>query len=137
MKRSIIGNQAVAYGALAAGIDVAAGYPGTPSSEALTELLHFSRTADRGGEPSPYVEWSVNEKVAFELATGAAWAGKRALATMKMSGANVAADSILSVAYSGTRGGLVCGCRSLSPGACPLYAASLPQGALAGSADVC
>jgi len=107
MKRSIIGNQAVAYGALAAGIDVAAGYPGTPSSEALTELLHFSRTADRGGEPSPYVEWSVNEKVAFELATGAAWAGKRALATMKMSGANVAADSILSVAYSGTRGGLV------------------------------
>jgi indolepyruvate ferredoxin oxidoreductase alpha subunit len=107
MKRSIIGNQAVAYGALAAGIDVAAGYPGTPSSEALTELLHYSRSAARGGEPAPYVEWSVNEKVAFELATAAAWAGKRALATMKMSGANVAADSILSVAYSGTRGGLV------------------------------
>jgi indolepyruvate ferredoxin oxidoreductase alpha subunit len=107
MKRSIIGNQAVAYGALAAGIDVAAGYPGTPSSEALNELLHFSRSAARGNDPSPYVEWSVNEKVAFELATGAAWAGKRALATMKMSGANVAADSILSVAYSGTKGGLV------------------------------
>jgi indolepyruvate ferredoxin oxidoreductase alpha subunit len=107
MKRSIIGNQAVAYGALAAGIDVAAGYPGTPSSEALNELLNFSLTAARGGEPTPYVEWSVNEKVAFELATGAAWAGKRALVTMKMSGANVAADSILSVAYSGTRGGLV------------------------------
>ncbi len=107
MKRSIIGNQAVAYGALAAGIDVAAGYPGTPSSEALTELLHFSATASQRDEPAPYVEWSVNEKVAFELATGAAWAGKRALATMKMSGANVAADSILSVAYSGTRGGLV------------------------------
>jgi indolepyruvate ferredoxin oxidoreductase alpha subunit len=107
MKRSIIGNQAVAYGALAAGIDVAAGYPGTPSSEALNELLHFSLTASQGGKPTPYVEWSVNEKVAFELATGAAWAGKRALATMKMSGANVAADSILSVAYSGTKGGLV------------------------------
>jgi indolepyruvate ferredoxin oxidoreductase alpha subunit len=107
MKRSIIGNQAVAYGALAAGIGVAAGYPGTPSSEALTELLHFSATASQRGEPAPYVEWSVNEKVAFELATGAAWAGKRALATMKMSGANVAADSILSVAYSGTKGGLV------------------------------
>jgi indolepyruvate ferredoxin oxidoreductase alpha subunit len=107
MKRSIIGNQAVAYGALAAGIDVAAGYPGTPSSEALTELLHFSAAAARGGDPSPYVEWSVNEKVAFELATGVTWAGKRALATMKMSGANVAADSILSVAYSGTKGGLV------------------------------
>ena len=107
MKRSIIGNQAVAYGALAAGIDVAAGYPGTPSSEALNELLHFNRGAAQGSDPAPYVEWSVNEKVAFELATGAAWAGKRALATMKMSGANVAADSILSVAYSGTKGGLV------------------------------
>jgi len=107
MKRSIIGNQAVAYGALAAGIDVAAGYPGTPSSEALNELLNFSLTAARDGKPTPYVEWSVNEKVAFELATGAAWAGKRALVTMKMSGANVAADSILSVAYSGTKGGLV------------------------------
>ncbi len=103
MKRSIIGNQAVAYGALAAGVDIAAGYPGTPSSEALTELLHFSQN----NNPSPYVEWSVNEKVAFEIATGAAWAGKRALVTMKMSGANVAADSILSVAYSGTKGGLV------------------------------
>jgi indolepyruvate ferredoxin oxidoreductase alpha subunit len=107
MKRSIIGNQAVAYGALAAGIDVAAGYPGTPSSEALTELLQFRRSAFKNGQPAPYVEWSVNEKVAFELATGAAWAGKRALATMKMSGANVASDSILSVAYSGTKGGLV------------------------------
>jgi indolepyruvate ferredoxin oxidoreductase alpha subunit len=103
MRQAIIGNQAVAYGALAAGVDVAAGYPGTPSSEVLTELLRFSGNND----PSPYVEWSVNEKVAFEIATGAAWAGKRALATMKMSGANVAADSILSVAYSGTRGGLV------------------------------
>ena len=103
MKRPIIGNQAVAYGTLAAGIDVAAGYPGTPSSEALNELLRFSQK----NNPTPYVEWSVNEKVAFELATGAAWAGKRALATMKMSGANVAADSILSVAYSGTKGGLV------------------------------
>jgi indolepyruvate ferredoxin oxidoreductase alpha subunit len=100
MKRLIIGNQAVAYGALEAGIAVAAGYPGTPASEALNELLQFSG----GNQPAPYVEWSVNEKVAFELATGAAWTGKRALATMKMSGANVAADSILSVAYSGTRG---------------------------------
>jgi indolepyruvate ferredoxin oxidoreductase alpha subunit len=107
MKRLIIGNQAVAYGALAAGLDVAAGYPGTPSSEALGELLRFAVGAAKAGKPAPYVEWSVNEKVAFEIAAGAAWAGKRVLATMKMSGANVAADSILSVAYSGTRGGLV------------------------------
>ena len=68
MKRSMIGNQAVAYGALAAGVDVAAGYPGTPSSESLTELLHYAGSND----PAPYVEWSVNEKVAFEIATGAA-----------------------------------------------------------------
>jgi indolepyruvate ferredoxin oxidoreductase alpha subunit len=103
MKKMIIGNQAVAYGALAAGVEVAAGYPGTPSSEALTELLLFTEK----NEPAPYVEWSTNEKVAFEVAAGAAWAGKRALATMKMSGINVAADSVLSTAYSGTRGGLV------------------------------
>ncbi len=103
MKKLIIGNQAVAYGALEAGVDVVAGYPGTPSSEALTEILHFSKK----NRAAPHVEWSVNEKVAFEVATGAAWSGKRALATMKMSGANVASDSILSVAYSGTKGGLL------------------------------
>ncbi|MBA7650855.1 hypothetical protein ES703_58668 [subsurface metagenome] len=103
MKKLIIGNQAVAYGALEAGVDVVAGYPGTPSSEALTEILHFSQK----NRLAPHVEWSINEKVAFEVATGAAWSGKRALATMKMSGANVASDSILSVAYSGTKGGLL------------------------------
>ncbi len=103
MKRMIIGNQAIAYGALAAGVDVAVGYPGTPSSEVLNELFAYSKRNNQ----APYVEWSVNEKVAFEIATAAAWTGKRALATMKMSGANVAADSILSVAYSGTKGGLV------------------------------
>lgn len=103
MKKMIIGNQAIAYGALAAGVHVVAGYPGTPSSEVLTELLKYAQT----NPEAPYVEWSVNEKVAFEIAAGAAWTGKRALAAMKMSGVNVAADSILSVAYSGTRGGLV------------------------------
>ena len=103
MKKMIIGNQAIAYGALAAGVHVVAGYPGTPSSEVLTELLKYAQN----NREAPYVEWSVNEKVAFEIAAGAAWTGKRALAAMKMSGVNVAADSILSVAYSGTRGGLV------------------------------
>jgi len=105
----IIGNQAVARGALAAGVEVAAGYPGTPSSEALSELLHFAQAAGTAQPPgtAPYVEWSTNEKVAFEVAAGAAWTGQRALATMKMSGVNVAADSILSLAYSGTTGGLV------------------------------
>jgi len=102
-KLRISGNSAVAYGALSAGVAVAAGYPGTPSSEALTELLRYSESSD----PAPYVEWSTNEKVALEVAVGAAWAGQRAMATMKMSGANVALDTLISAAYSGTIGGLV------------------------------
>ena len=103
MARLISGNQAVAYAALEAGIGLAAGYPGTPSTGALTELLAFAGSH----AAAPRVSWSINEKVAFEIGCAAAWAGLRALVTMKMSGANVAADSILSAAYSGTRGGLV------------------------------
>ena len=103
MNRLLSGNQAIAYAALEEGVALVAGYPGTPSTEALTEIEHLSRR----GEPSPYVEWSVNEKVAFEMAAGAAWAGKRSLVTMKMSGANVALDAIIGVAHSGVNGGLV------------------------------
>jgi len=103
MSRLLSGNQAIAYAALEEGVALVTGYPGTPSTEALTEIEHLARR----GEPSPYVEWSVNEKVAFELAAGAAWAGKRALVTMKMSGANVALDAIIGVAHSGVTGGLV------------------------------
>ena len=103
MKKILSGNQALAYGALAAGIDLAAGYPGTPSTEALAELVRFAGENTK----APWVEWSVNEKVAFDVATGAAWTGKRALATMKMSGLNVALDSVMSAAYSGTTGGFV------------------------------
>jgi indolepyruvate ferredoxin oxidoreductase, alpha subunit len=58
-KRMIIGNQAVAFGALSAGVEVAAGYPGTPSSEVIPELMKFA--GNNGGVP--HVEWSVNEKV--------------------------------------------------------------------------
>lgn len=97
----VTGNEALAYGALRAGVKVFSGYPGTPSSGALASLLSM----DLG--PARHVEWSTNEKVAFEIATGAAWAGQRALCTMKMSGLNVAFDSIISVAYSGCKGGLV------------------------------
>ncbi|MFO7849681.1 MAG: indolepyruvate ferredoxin oxidoreductase subunit alpha, partial [Spirochaetia bacterium] len=107
MIQEISGNEAVAYGALNAGIEVASGYPGTPSSEALAGLVTFYSKSLETNSPSPYVEWSTNEKVALEIAAGAAWSGKRALATMKMSGANVALDSLISIAYSGTRGGLV------------------------------
>ncbi len=101
----LTGNEALALGALQAGAKVLTGYPGTPSSGALGSLMalgpHHPWLSQR------HVEWSANEKVAFEIATGAAWAGHRALCTMKMSGLNVAYDSIISVAYSGTNGGLV------------------------------
>ena len=98
--RVLTGNEAVALGALRAGVKVVTGYPGTPSTGALTSLLKI--------EPEGvHVEWSTNEKVAFEIAAGAAWAGQRALCTMKMSGLNVAYDSLISIAYSGCVGGLV------------------------------
>jgi len=94
------GNDALALGALHAGVKVVAGYPGTPSTGALASLLALN-------PPGVHVEWSINEKVAFEVAAGAAWAGQRALCTMKMAGLNVAWDSVISIAYSGTVGGLV------------------------------
>ncbi|MDD4904447.1 MAG: hypothetical protein PHX77_08115, partial [Candidatus Bipolaricaulis sp.] len=98
--RIVTGNQAVALGALRAGVKVVTGYPGTPSTGVVEQLL----TMDL---PGRHVEWSTNEKVAFEIAAGAAWAGQRALVTMKMSGVNVAYDALISIAYSGTNGGLV------------------------------
>jgi indolepyruvate ferredoxin oxidoreductase alpha subunit len=100
-KKIVTGNEALVLGALRAGVKVATGYPGTPSSGALGSLLKM----DLGD--SRHVEWSTNEKVAFEIAAGAAWAGQRALCTMKMSGLNVASDSVYSIAYSGVNGGLV------------------------------
>jgi len=100
MRRIVTGNEAVALGALRSGVSVVTGYPGTPSTEALASLLVQDL-------PGRHVEWSTNEKVAFEIAAGAAWAGRRALVTMKMSGLNVAYDAVVSIAYSGTNGGLV------------------------------
>jgi indolepyruvate ferredoxin oxidoreductase alpha subunit len=83
MSRLLSGNQAIAYAALKEGIALATGYPGTPSTEALAEIERLAEEAAAQGAPFPYVEWSVNEKVAFELAAGASWAGQRALVTMK------------------------------------------------------
>jgi indolepyruvate ferredoxin oxidoreductase alpha subunit len=93
-------NQALARGAIEGGVALVTGYPGTPSTYAIEALL---RVPDLGFR----VEWSINEKVAFEIATGVSWAGLRSLVTMKMSGLNVASDSLLSVQYSGTNGGMV------------------------------
>ena len=101
----LTGNEALALGALRAGVKVATGYPGTPSTGCIESLLLLD-SADLRSK-GVHVEWSTNEKVAFEIASGAAWAGQRALCTMKMSGVNVAYDSITSIAYSGVVGGMV------------------------------
>lgn len=95
------GNEAVALAALHAGVKVVTGYPGTPSSEVIGSLWKMDNLE------GTQVEWSTNEKVAFEVASAAAWSGHRALCTMKMSGLNVAYDSVIGIAYSGCTGGLV------------------------------
>ncbi|HSW64844.1 MAG TPA: indolepyruvate ferredoxin oxidoreductase subunit alpha [Dissulfurispiraceae bacterium] len=92
------GNEAIAQGAYEAGVAVASGYPGTPSSEILAELSRY------GGI---YTEWAPNEKVALEVVLGASFAGTRAMATMKHVGLNVAADPLFTAAYTGVLGGLV------------------------------
>ena len=95
-----MGNEAIALGALHAGISVAAGYPGTPSSEIL-------ETVARVRAENVHVEWSVNEKAALEVAAGASYAGARTLVTMKQVGLNVASDPLMSLAYIGIKGGMV------------------------------
>ncbi|MCQ1535477.1 indolepyruvate ferredoxin oxidoreductase subunit alpha [Methanosarcina sp. KYL-1] len=96
----MLGNVAIARGLLEGGLQVAAGYPGTPSSEIIDTL---AARKDR----DYYIEWSVNEKVAMEVAVGAAWAGVRSVVTMKHVGLNVAADPFMTLAYAGTKGGLI------------------------------
>ena len=96
----LMGNEAIALGALAAGVNVVAGYPGTPSTEVLETV------SKRRGE-NTYVEWSVNEKAAMEVAAGAAYAGARAMVTCKQVGLNVASDPLMSLEYVGVKGGLV------------------------------
>ncbi|MEW6334781.1 MAG: indolepyruvate ferredoxin oxidoreductase, partial [Thermodesulfobacteriota bacterium] len=97
----LMGNEAIARGAMEAGVRVAAGYPGTPSSEIIETL---SRSAARG---ALYVEWSTNEKVAMEVAAAGSFAGLRSLCVMKQNGVNVASDFLLHLTGSGTRGGMV------------------------------
>lgn len=101
--RFLMGNEAIGRGIIEAGCSVAAAYPGTPSSEVLESLVRWKRELDH----PIYLEWSVNEKVAFEIAYGASLAGARSVAVMKMVGLNVASDPFMSAAYLGVRGGLV------------------------------
>lgn len=101
--RFLMGNEAIGRGIVQAGCTVATSYPGTPSSEVLESLVRWKKELDY----PIYLEWSINEKVAFEIAYGASLAGARAAVAMKMVGLNVASDPFLSAAYLGIRGGLV------------------------------
>ncbi|MGQ4913004.1 MAG: thiamine pyrophosphate-dependent enzyme [Candidatus Thorarchaeota archaeon] len=101
--RLLSGNEAIARGALEAGVGFCASYPGTPSTEITQTLMNNAREVK-----GLYVEWSTNEKVALEAATAASWAGVPALCPMKSLGLNVASDFLLNVNLSGTGpGGLV------------------------------
>lgn len=104
MKKLLMGNEAIAYGALAAGAGVVCGYPGTPSTEVLETV---SKLKKNGLLPDVYVEWSINEKAALEVAAGASYAGMRTLVTMKQVGLNVASDPLMSLEYVGVKGGMV------------------------------
>ena len=99
-KKLLMGNEAIALGAIRAGVSVVTGYPGTPSTEAL-------ETVAKHNDGSIYVEWSVNEKTALEVAAGAAFAGARVMVTMKQVGLNVASDPLMSLNYLGVKGGMV------------------------------
>jgi len=97
----LLGNEAIARGALEAGVGTVTAYPGTPSSEVPMILSTLAK--DLGF----YFEYSVNEKIALEAAAGASWSGVRALCTMKNFGLNVASDSLIPIAYTGVKAGLV------------------------------
>ena len=99
-KKYVMGNSAIALGALSSGVNLVAGYPGTPSSEIIETVAKYPHDGT-------YVEWSVNEKAAMEVAAAAAYCGARAMVTMKQVGLNVASDPLMSLAYVGVKGGMV------------------------------
>ena len=93
------GNEAIARGCLEAGVKVSTCYPGTPASE-ITDTLY-----EASEKTGMYVEYSTNEKVALEVAAGAAVTGVRSIASMKHVGVNVASDVLVTLAYVGVRAG--------------------------------
>ncbi|MBW1704153.1 MAG: indolepyruvate ferredoxin oxidoreductase subunit alpha [Deltaproteobacteria bacterium] len=100
-KLLLLGNEAIARGALEAGVAFTTCYPGTPSSEIPENFFKISQESDL------YFEYSTNEKVALEVGAGAAIAGLRTMVTMKHVGLNVAADPLMTLAYTGIKGGMV------------------------------
>lgn len=107
MKKSrielLMGNEAIGQGLIEVGCQVATAYPGTPSTEILQAVIDRSEQAV---EPL-HIEWSVNEKIAFEVALAASYTGKRSVAVMKQVGLNVAADPFMRTAYIGVKGGML------------------------------
>jgi len=98
MKKLMLGNEAIARGAWEAGVNVVSSYPGTPSTEITENIANYNEI---------YCEWATNEKVALEVAIGAAFAGGRSMSCMKHVGLNVAADPLFTLSYTGINGGLV------------------------------
>ena len=102
-RRVLLGNEVIALGLAEAGCEMATSYPGTPASEILGALLRFRNENDLG----IHLEWSINEKVAFEVALANSFTGRRSAAIMKQVGLNVAADPLMSSAYTGVKGGFI------------------------------
>ena len=99
----LMGNEAIARAIIEQGCTVATSYPGTPASEILSSIAHYQQTENL----KIHVEWSVNEKAAFEVALSHSYMGGRAAVSMKQVGLNVASDPMLSAAYTGTIGGFL------------------------------
>jgi len=99
----LLGNEAIAYGILGAGASVVTSYPGTPASEILATVMKLAKDEHL----DVHVEWSINEKTAFEIAFANSIAGRRSAVSMKQVGLNVASDSVISASYMGIKSGLV------------------------------
>jgi len=97
-KEYLMGNEAIGRGAVESGVKVVAGYPGTPATEILEYVSQY---------PEVHAEWSINEKVALEVTTGASLCHTRAMAVMKHNGTNVVLDFLMHINFTGVRGGLV------------------------------
>ncbi|MBT8372380.1 MAG: indolepyruvate ferredoxin oxidoreductase subunit alpha, partial [Deltaproteobacteria bacterium] len=100
-KMLLLGNEAIARGAIEAGVAFTSTYPGTPSSEISLNFFQMAQESDL------YFEYSTNEKIAMEVAAAAANSGVRSMCVMKHVGVNVAADALMTLAYVGVKGGMV------------------------------
>jgi indolepyruvate ferredoxin oxidoreductase, alpha subunit len=102
-RQILLGNEAIAHGLLEASCTMATSYPGTPASEVLDTLVQLKKKQHLG----LHLEWSINEKVAFEVALANSFTGRRSAVIMKQVGLNVAADPLMSAAYTGVTGGFI------------------------------